>query len=56
MGDAELVEVMDMGESEDDGREEDDGAVGGAGKEEDGNGSGAEEDLFCNGTLKRRSK
>jgi len=49
--DAEFVEVVDVGETEDDGGEEDDCAIGGLGEEEERDGTGAEENFFCYGAL-----
>ena len=45
MGNAKLVEVVDMREAKDDGR------VGGLGEKEERDGAGSEEDFFCNGAL-----
>lgn len=45
---AELVDVVDVCEAEDEGGEEEEGRGGGGdgGEEEEGQGAGAEEDLF----------
>lgn len=51
MREAELVEVVDVGEAEDEGGEVE-GRVGGRGGEkEEGDGGGAEEEFFCYGSL-----
>jgi hypothetical protein len=49
--DAEFVEVVDVGETKDDGGEKDDCAVGGLGEEEERDGTGAEENFFGYGAL-----
>lgn len=51
MGDAELVEMVNVGEAEDDGDKKNDGGVGGAGEEEDRDGGGAKEHFFRDRTL-----
>jgi len=56
MGEAELVEVMHVGEAEDNWGEEDDlgGSEGRA--QGQGDGGGAEEEFFCYGTLQSSSQ
>lgn len=52
MGQAELVEVMDVSEAEDDGRQEDDAAKWYAGPNEEGNGGRPEEKFLGHRTLR----
>lgn len=49
--DAELVEMMNVGEAEDDGGEEDDSAEAGAGHEQQRDGGSSEETFFSDGAL-----
>src|SRR3569833_1155667 len=53
VGDAELVEMVDVGEAEEHGREEDGGADRGAGQEHQRDGCRSEQDLFCHGALRK---
>lgn len=53
MRDAELVEMVNVSETENDGREEDDRCIGGFGQEEKRGGSGAEENFFSYWALYR---
>lgn len=52
--DAELVEVVDVGEAEDDGGEEDDSVEAGAGHEQQRDGGSPEETFFSNGALNKQ--
>jgi hypothetical protein len=49
--DAELVKVVDVGEAEDDGGQEDDSAEAGAGLEQQRDGGSSEKTLFGDGAL-----
>lgn len=51
MRDAELVKVVDVGEAEDDGGQEDDSAEAGAGLEQQRDGGSSEKTLFGDGAL-----
>jgi len=51
MGNAKLVEVVEMSQAEDYWCAKDDGRVGGLGEKEERDGAGSEEDFFCNGAL-----
>lgn len=51
MGDAELIEVVQVGEAEDERRQEDDSGEAGAGPEQQRDGGGAEETFLGDGAL-----
>jgi hypothetical protein len=53
VGDAELVKVVDVGEAEDDGGEEDDSVEAGAGLEKQRNGGSSEKTFFGDGALNK---
>lgn len=51
MCDAELIEVMQVGEAKDEGRQEDGAGEAGAGPEQQRDGRGAEQTFLGDGTL-----